>query len=254
MLFDDIVSQIFDEIVNWVSRLDKELPLLEEILKDSSSKKILDVGCSTGAHSIALGRKGYDVTGIDYSNYSIKKARENLSEAYLPEGVSVKFYQDDFSVFSELAISDFDAILVLGNTLSLAESASTVLKVLLNMKELLEDDGVIIVQVLNFGSSDSNYHLLPIKEIRWEGDDCLVQRGYFIHRGSGTFLFNVIRKSEDNWNYWLQESSEIYPFNENRFRQIIERAGLEIKKLYGGFDRSAFHDESKDIIAILGKA
>lgn len=253
VLFEDIISQLFDEIVDWVARLEREMPFLLEMMEIYNVENILDVGCSTGNHAISLARKGFDVTGIDYSSFAIKKARENLSQAYLPMGVSVKFYQDDFSVFSHLSQEKFDAILILGNTLSLASDRDSIKDVMNNIHSLLADNGVVLIQVLNFENNEDNTRFSKLKEVRWEGDDCIVQRGYFVHRGYGTFLFNVLRQQEGKWDYWLKENTKIYPFTKNRFDKIINNTGFKVKKMYADFDKTSFKEESNDIIAILEK-
>jgi len=57
----------------------KECDFLEEIFSKYSSSRpnsILDVGCGTGGHAIILASRGFNVTGIDSSEYMIDLARE----------------------------------------------------------------------------------------------------------------------------------------------------------------------------------
>ena len=44
-----------------------ECDFLEQELNHNKLLKILDVGCGTGRHSIELTKRGYSVTGIDFS-------------------------------------------------------------------------------------------------------------------------------------------------------------------------------------------
>jgi len=58
-----------------------ELPF--EILKLLSKKiitpcKMLDIGCGVGNYSIEFAKRGFDVTGIDFSKVAINKANENM--------------------------------------------------------------------------------------------------------------------------------------------------------------------------------
>src|SRR5829696_8643301 len=50
---------------------------IDKLIKHLNPKKdarILDVACGKGRHSIFLAKKGFDVTGIDLSEYSIEEA------------------------------------------------------------------------------------------------------------------------------------------------------------------------------------
>lgn len=254
MLFDDLVSQIFDEIIDWVTRLEIEIPFLEDIFTQINAENLLDIGCSTGSHAIALGRKGYNVTGIDYTNYAITTARRNLSEAYLPEGVSVRFYQDDFSVFAELTNMKYDGIMLLGNTLSLATTSSTIIEILRHVHRLLSNHGVLIIEVMNFGTTEENTHFKELDEVTVDGDPCIVQQGYFVHQGYGTYLFNVLRKKNQYWEYWLKENSQIYAFTLNRFEHVVSKAGFTVKSLYSSYAKEKFSDESENLLAVLVKS
>ncbi|MCQ2085113.1 MAG: class I SAM-dependent methyltransferase, partial [archaeon] len=49
--------------------------------------KVLDIGCGPGMFSIALGKKGQDVTAIDYSDGMIAKAKQNCEEAGVPANI-----------------------------------------------------------------------------------------------------------------------------------------------------------------------
>ncbi|MGH3973005.1 MAG: class I SAM-dependent methyltransferase, partial [Pseudonocardiaceae bacterium] len=42
--------------------------------------RVLDPGCGTGEHTIHLTRLGYDVRGIDSSEYAVEQARANAAE------------------------------------------------------------------------------------------------------------------------------------------------------------------------------
>lgn len=53
--------------------------------------RLLDVGCGTGRHSLALGREGYAVTGVDLSEELLQQARRKMED----EDLSVTFLAGD---------------------------------------------------------------------------------------------------------------------------------------------------------------
>ncbi len=60
-----------------------ECDFIEKEIKTDKSKKILDVGCGTGRHSIELTRRGYSVTGIDLSGNQLARAKKKAAEERL---------------------------------------------------------------------------------------------------------------------------------------------------------------------------
>ena len=53
-----------------------ECDFIENEIGFNKSARILDIGCGTGRHSIELARRGYQVTGIDFSDSMLKRAKE----------------------------------------------------------------------------------------------------------------------------------------------------------------------------------
>jgi 2-polyprenyl-3-methyl-5-hydroxy-6-metoxy-1,4-benzoquinol methylase len=53
-----------------------ECDFIEQELKYNKSLKLLDVGCGTGRHTIELTKRGYPVTGIDFSESQLQRAKE----------------------------------------------------------------------------------------------------------------------------------------------------------------------------------
>ncbi|RIK25208.1 MAG: cyclopropane-fatty-acyl-phospholipid synthase [Chloroflexi bacterium] len=72
---------------NWRADVD----FFEEVLQLPSGSRILDVGCGTGRHSVELVRRGYQVTGIDFSAGMLAEAKK----AAVTAGVTVEWIQCD---------------------------------------------------------------------------------------------------------------------------------------------------------------
>ncbi len=66
--------------------------LINLIAKKRISKNVLDIGCGTGQNCIWLAKKGFKVTGIDFSPTAIKMARENAEK----NRVEISFFENDF--------------------------------------------------------------------------------------------------------------------------------------------------------------
>ncbi len=69
--------------------------------------KALDLGCGVGRLSMALSKKGFDVTGIDISQTAIAHAKQNAKK----ENEKIKFYAKDATNLSFLKDETFDFVL-----------------------------------------------------------------------------------------------------------------------------------------------
>ncbi len=88
-LFENYGKKYDQEI--FTQGTDGECSFIEEELNFDKNRKILDVGCGTGRHSIELTKRGYDVTGIDLSSAQINRARTKADAA----GLDIKFLVAD---------------------------------------------------------------------------------------------------------------------------------------------------------------
>ena len=78
-----------------------EVDFIEAEIGADRKKRILDIGCGTGRHSIELARRGYDITGLDLSETLLGKARAKAAEA----GVEVEFIRADARDFGSTVLS-----------------------------------------------------------------------------------------------------------------------------------------------------
>ena len=86
---------------------EEEVDFLVDALALEAGERVLDVGCGPGRHSLALARRGFEVTGVDLSDDFIALARE----AAAAEGLAVRFEIVDVR---ELAFrGEFDAAVCL---------------------------------------------------------------------------------------------------------------------------------------------
>jgi SAM-dependent methyltransferase len=80
----------------WEGGPRSELVSLVEIgrLSPSKTPRAIDLGCGSGANSVFLAEHGFDVTGVDFSDVALEKARALAKE----HDVSVRFIQGDLTV------------------------------------------------------------------------------------------------------------------------------------------------------------
>jgi len=103
--------------------------------------RVLEIGCGPGYISLELARNGYDVMGLDVSEYSIKIANQISQENSYQEGFGHLEYQKSDFLLSDFSEDSFDAICFF-QTLHHFDSPELVIK---KAKKILKSNGIIIV-------------------------------------------------------------------------------------------------------------
>ena len=87
---------IYDLLADFYDRINSEIDydawasFIEQIFDREMKSRpnlVMDLGCGTGKMTLALAKKGYDMTGIDYSVNMLGRAREAAAEAGLSERI-----------------------------------------------------------------------------------------------------------------------------------------------------------------------
>lgn len=105
-LFYDVIYRYFR--APWDIGAREELASLVESGHIKPGRAI-DLGCGTGANAIYLAQNGFKVTGVDYAEAAIEKARARAKEA----GTQVNFLVDDLTNLHHVS-GTFDFLLDFG--------------------------------------------------------------------------------------------------------------------------------------------
>ncbi len=131
------LPEYYKAIINHLVDTDLEINLLDKIFQKYQVKTVLDVACGLGRHAIPLAKGGYAVTGIDFSSYQIKKAKDDAEK----EGVKVDFILHDANTFT--ADGKFDAAICMWTTLG--EEPMQYWKVIKNVFQSLKKGGIFVI-------------------------------------------------------------------------------------------------------------
>lgn len=116
-------------------------PELLAFIESRPPGRALDLGCGTGTNAITLARRGWQVSGVDFSRRAIHLARQKAQTA----GVQVDFRLGDVTRLDDLQ-GPFDLILDIGCFHSLSPPGR--LAYLDNLERLLAPDGTWLLYVL----------------------------------------------------------------------------------------------------------
>ena len=92
--FDNYADKYADEVFTKATKREAEFLIKELALPKDGS--ILDVGCGTGRHTVALAKAGYKMIGVDLSEGMLARARRRAEEA----DVEIELIQSDATAFT----------------------------------------------------------------------------------------------------------------------------------------------------------
>ena len=118
----------------------KMAPELRKYIKLLNGKEVLDLGVGKGYNSVLLSNFGFNVTGVDISNESLKYIEENFDCANLT------LINKDVRKF-EIEKNKYDLILS-SNVLHFMPKEDF-LKIIKKIKENLKEDGLIYISVFS---------------------------------------------------------------------------------------------------------
>lgn len=147
--YNDWLSKNYYKTVDTEDRLAHELPDLVALFKKHKVKTILDVGCGTGDHVIALAKEGFKVTGIDRSNLMIKEAKKRMADLPTHIRKRINWIAGEYNDLSKPRIKEtFDCVMIWGNTLS--HNPYIYKKTLDMSSDLLSGPSLLLIQNTNF--------------------------------------------------------------------------------------------------------
>ena len=194
--------------------------------------KILDLACGKGRHSRYMADKGFDVTGLDLSESSIKYAQQFETDM-------LNFYQHDMR--KSFRINYFDCIFNFFTSFGYFDKDDDNLITLKHIKEGLKHDGVFILDYFN---------------AQWVVDN--LKKDYI--QTTGGIDFHIKKRVEDGHvikkiafhtegvDYKFQEKVRLFMLKD--FQQLFTKAGLEIIDLFGDYQLNPYDEKSSKRLII----
>lgn len=211
----------WDELIDWDSRAESEGDFFIEQLKARGAKRVLDVACGTGFHSVRLIEAGFDVVSADGSPEMLAKAFENGRR----RGHILRTVQSDWRWLNRDVHGRYDAVICLGNSFTHLFNERDRRKTLAEFYSALNHDGVLILDQRNYDaildqgySSKHTYYYC--------GDDVSVYPEHVDH-GLSRFRYEFPDQSVFHLN--------MFPLRKAYTRRLMKEVGFQDIQTYGDF-------------------
>ncbi|NIA13780.1 MAG: methyltransferase domain-containing protein [Nitrospiraceae bacterium] len=237
-------AQFYDALSNRGARLEREGPLLLDVLGQAPGTRVVDVACGTGLHAEFLAQHAAIVTAIDISEEMVAYARQHRG------GASVEFRTGDMKALDG---GPWDMAVCLGNSLSLLPSLADLRETFKRLYNALAPDGRFLAQVLNYRapSAQKPRHRVECKVV--DGVEVTAVKS-LVPQGDRTLLSLAFFDVESTPPSSLPETAVLLNITDAQLIEAGKAAGFKSASLYGGFDRSPYvPDESSDVVGVWAK-
>ena len=192
---------------------------LLEYLKPKSQSTMLDVACGKGRHSLQLATNGFNVTGIDLSEDSIKEALKN-------ENSQLHFYQHDMRLpfwinYFEYAFNFFTSF---GYFKTQREHDNAIRTI----AQSLKPQGTFVLDYLNVHYSED--HAVHKSEKEIDGVNFLITKWY-----DEDFFYKKIIIEDEALAEPLVYTEKVAKFSLGDFTDMFAYQGLQIQEVFGDY-------------------
>ncbi len=205
---------------------------ITKFLQISTNSHILDLPCGKGRHSIYLNSLGYKITGADLSENSINYAKNFENDSL---NFAVKDMRKPLS-------QSYDAIFNLFTSFGYFENDEDDILVLENIKNGLNEHGVMVLDFLNVVNVKK--HLIP-KEIKTV-DEITFRIEREIKNG---FILKHISFTDKGQDHSYTEKVKYIDLD--KFETYFNSVGLKINHIFGDYQLSEFQPESSNRLIIV---
>jgi SAM-dependent methyltransferase len=116
----------------------REVARLVDLLALPLGARVLDIPCGQGRHSHLLAEAGFDVTGLDYSNYLLKRGRERGT------GSRLRYVKGDMRRLPARWTGRFDAVVNLFTSFGFFKDPADDVRTISEFARVLRPGGVLI--------------------------------------------------------------------------------------------------------------
>jgi SAM-dependent methyltransferase len=206
-------------------------------LQPSPASRILDVACGKGRHSIHLANKGFDVTGIDLSEYSI-------SEALKFESSNLHFYRHDMRL--PFWINYFNYAFNFFTSFGYFKTAREHDNAIRTISQSLVSGGIFVIDYLNVHYAED--HLVHSFDKEIDGVN------YYITKWlDETHFYKKIVVEDEALEEPLVYTEKVAKFSLGDFTEMLAYQDLQIQEVFGDYNFAGYDVRKSPRLVIIAK-
>lgn len=237
--FGKAYLEAFDAIYS-KERTESEVNFILDNIKLEKEMKIIDIACGAGRHSLELAKKGFNVTGVDYSEELLHKAKKRADE----KNLKINFILGDIRNFR--THEPYDLAIMMGNSFGYFDDRDNE-KVLENINLSLKNEGYFVLDLPN-----TNGMLRNIKG----SNKNVVPAGYVLTKN---LFYDKSKKILSlRWEFFLHGNKSIFDgelrlYDRAEIKNLLKKHGFVITKEFGSFEGTGYSIDTPRLILIAKK-
>lgn len=193
---------------------------------------ILDLACGKGRHAIYLNHLGFDVTGVDLSENSIKKAKKKANDSL---AFNVRDMREPFD-------ATYDAIFNLFTSFGYFKADKDDLKVLKNIKAGLKPNGIAVIDYLNVKKAVAD---MVLEEVQKRGSiEFKIKRHI-----ANNFINKEIKFQADGIDFAFSEHVKCIDLS--TFKSYLNILDLKLVATFGDYQLNPFNEATSDRLILI---
>ena len=205
---------------------------LTTFLQLKEGNTILDLACGKGRHSLSLSKMGFDVTGVDLSEKSIKHAKQ-----FETSTLHFKVHDMCFPYPKK-----FDAVFNLFTSFGYFEDELDNIRTIRAIKEELKATGHAVIDFMNVNYVMNN--LVPSETKTIQGITFIIER-YVENK----HIVKTISFTHDNKPYHFVERVKAITLED--FESYFKSVGLTLRHCFGSYNLDPFDKSTSDRLILI---
>jgi SAM-dependent methyltransferase len=211
-------------------------------LTECTRGTLLDLCCGPGRHALEFAQRGFQVTGVDKSEFLLGQARERASQAK----ISVEWIHQDMRLFHRAAA--FDLVCNLYTSFGYFEDERDNFQVLQNIYANLKESGVLIVEVVGKERLAGT----------WQNSICteLADGSLLVQRPQ---LRDDWCRVSSEWTLVKDGRAQSFTFEHSIYsgrelKDLLSHAGFQHVQLFGSLQGSPYDLNATRLVAVARKS